>query len=111
MKKSKPNPKANKSILWFAYGVVALFLLMGAYMGYFIQAESEEVINNPYNSRLDSLSDRIIRGKILSSDGTVLAETSGARRESIRTANCLPMWLGTRRPGRRELSRWQISTS
>lgn len=78
MKKSKPNPKANKSILWFAYGVVALFLLMGAYMGYFIQAESEEVINNPYNSRLDSLSDRIIRGKILSSDGTVLAETSVA---------------------------------
>ena len=28
MKKSKPNPKANKSILWFTYGVVALFIGM-----------------------------------------------------------------------------------
>ena len=97
MKKSKPNPKANKSILWFAYGVVALFLLMGAYMGYFIQAESEEVINNPYNSRLDSLSDRIIRGKILSSDGTVLAETSvaedGSETLSVRRAVCPCGWV------------------
>lgn len=75
MKKSRPNPKANKSILWFAYGVVGLFLAMGLYLGYFLQMQSEEVINNPYNARLGSFAERIIRGKILSDDGTVLAET------------------------------------
>lgn len=75
MKKSKPNPKANKSILLFAYGVVALFLSMGAYLGYFLQIRSEDVINNPYNARLNSFADRIVRGSILSNDGTVLART------------------------------------
>lgn len=75
MKKDKPNPKANKSILWFAYGVVGLFLCMGLYLGYFLLAKSEDTINNPYNARLNSFAERIIRGKILSDDGTVLAET------------------------------------
>lgn len=75
MKKSKPNPKANKSILWFAYGVVALFLGMGVYLGFFLQVKSEDVINNPYNARLNSFADRIVRGDILSNDGTVLART------------------------------------
>lgn len=75
MKKSKPNPKANKSILWLAYGVVALFLGMGVYLGFFLQVKSEDVINNPYNARLNSFADRIVRGSILSNDGTVLART------------------------------------
>lgn len=76
MKKAKPNPKANRSILIFTYGVIALFLCLCLYFGYFIQAESEAVINNSYNSaRLDKLEKRTIRGKILSDDGTVLAET------------------------------------
>lgn len=76
MKKSKPNPKANKGILWFAYGVVALFLGMGLYLGYFLQIKSEDVIGNPYNARLNSFADRIVRGNILSNDGTVLARTN-----------------------------------
>lgn len=76
MKKSRPNPKANKSILWFAYGVVGLFLCMSAAFGYFLTVRSEDVINNPYNARLASFGDRVIRGKILSDDGTSLAETS-----------------------------------
>lgn len=33
------------------------------------------MINNPYNSRQESFADRVVRGSILSSDGTVLAET------------------------------------
>ena len=37
---------------------------------------SPEVINNPYNSRQDTFANRVIRGNILSSDGTILAETS-----------------------------------
>ena len=29
MKKTRPNPRANKNILWFAYGVVGVFAAMG----------------------------------------------------------------------------------
>ena len=75
MKKSKPNPKANRNILWFACGIVCLFLGMCVYFGYFLQVQSEDVINNPYNARLSLFSERVRRGKILASDGTVLAET------------------------------------
>lgn len=75
MKKSKPNPKANRNILMFSYGVVILFLCMAGYFGYFMQVQREEVINNSYNARLDGFAEKIVRGKILSDDGTVLAET------------------------------------
>ena len=72
---SKANPKSNRNILGITYVVVALFLGLAAYLGYFLQVKSEEVINNSYNARLDSFSDRIVRGRILASDGTVLALT------------------------------------
>lgn len=74
-KKAIPNPKANRNILGITYLIVALFLGLSVYLGYFLQVKSEEIIGNSYNSRLDSFSDRIVRGKILSSDGTVLVET------------------------------------
>ena len=74
-KKAAPNPKANNGILGIKYLIVALFLGLAVYMGYFLQVRSEDVINNSYNARLDSFSDRIVRGKIMAGDGTVLAET------------------------------------
>lgn len=74
-RKAAPNPKANSCILGITYLMVALFLGLAVYMGYFLQVRSEDVINNSYNARLDSFSDRIVRGKIVSGDGTVLAET------------------------------------
>lgn len=78
MKKRTPNPKANKSILMVTYVMVGLFVCMLGYFGYFLQIRSETVINNSYNARLDSFSDRIVRGEILSSDGRVLAQTQVA---------------------------------
>lgn len=78
MKKSKPNPKANRGILLFAYAVAGLFLCIGVYLGYFLQAESGDVINNSYNARLNTFAERVVRGKLLADDGTVLAETSVA---------------------------------
>ena len=75
MKKADPNPKANRNILKLTYVMVALFLALIAYMGYFLQMKREDVINNSYNARLDSFADRIVRGQILASDGTVLAQT------------------------------------
>lgn len=70
--------KADKSILYITYVIVGLFLCLAGYFCYFLQVQSETVINNSYNARLDSFSDRIIRGEILSSDGTVLARTNVA---------------------------------
>ncbi len=75
MKKADPNPKANQNIMKLVYAVVALFVAMAAYMGFFLQIKSEDVINNPYNARLDSFADRVVRGEILAADGTVLAQT------------------------------------
>ena len=66
----------NGKVLMITYACVILFLALAVYMGYFLQMKSEDVINNPYNARLDSFSDRIVRGSILASDGTVLAETT-----------------------------------
>ena len=74
-KKANPNPRANKNILGVTYLMVAVFLGLAVYLGYFLQVRSEDVINNSYNARLDSFSDRIVRGKILAADGTVLAQT------------------------------------
>ena len=74
-RKAAPNPKANSCILGITYLMVALFLGLAVYMGYFLQVRSEDVINNSYTARLDRFSDRIVRGKIMAGDGTVLAET------------------------------------
>ena len=48
------------------------------YIGYFNVVESEDIINSPYNPRLDSMADRVVRGKILDKDGNVLAQTETA---------------------------------
>ncbi|MDD3253204.1 MAG: penicillin-binding transpeptidase domain-containing protein [Lachnospiraceae bacterium] len=78
MKKQKPNPKSNKNILVITYALVGLFVCMLGYFGYFLQVQSENIINNSYNARLDSFSDRIVRGELLSRDGQVLARTEVA---------------------------------
>ncbi|MEF9955295.1 MAG: penicillin-binding protein 2, partial [Clostridium sp.] len=80
MKNESENQKgkANKNILRLTYLFSALFICMAGYFAWFIQFESENVIGNSYNTRLDRFSDRIIRGNVLSDDGTVLAETKVA---------------------------------
>ncbi len=75
---TKGNPKSsgsNKNILRLTYFISAVFALMIGYMVWFVQIESEDAVNNSYNARLDHLSDQVIRGKILSNDGRILAET------------------------------------
>ena len=70
----KKEPKSNKVILAVTYLGAALFLGLAGYMGYFLQVQRENVINNSYNARLDSFASRVVRGRILAADGTVLAE-------------------------------------
>ena len=68
----------NRSIMRAAYAVTALFLAMIVYIGWFVQAEAPKVIGNTYNPRVDLLAQRVVRGKIKTSDGVVLAQTETA---------------------------------
>ena len=43
------------------YAFVALFLVLMVYIGYFNIVESKDIINSPYNPRLDSMADRVVR--------------------------------------------------
>lgn len=54
---------------------VVLFLVMGGYLVYFNVVKSKEVVNSTYNVRQDLMAERVVRGKILDSEGEVLAET------------------------------------
>ncbi len=74
-KKKSARQKTDENILGLVYAVVCLFLWLMAYVGHFLLAEREDVINNAYNARLDTFSARVERGSILSSDREVLART------------------------------------
>lgn len=65
----------RKNILSIVYIFVGLFVLMTGYFAFFLLARSDDVINSTYNLRHDVLAKRVIRGKIMSADGNVLAET------------------------------------
>jgi len=75
MKLLDKNQKSNQNILRLTYAVVCLFVIMMGYEVYFLTFQRELVINNTYNTRLDSFSERIVRGSIKSNNGTVLANT------------------------------------
>ena len=55
---------------------VLIFVSMIGYLIYFNYAKSDDFINSPYNTRQDTFSDRVVRGKIVSADGQVLAQTN-----------------------------------
>lgn len=73
--KQKKQSVRNKEFVRVTYLFVALFLAMMGYLVYFNTVRSKEIINSPYNVRLDSMADRIVRGKIFDRSGNVLAET------------------------------------
>ena len=65
----------NKELNFIVYLLTGLFVGVIGYFVYFQVVLSADVINNPYNSRQDTLAERVVRGSILAEDGTVLAET------------------------------------
>lgn len=67
------DPK--KPIYNMIYIFAGLTVLMVAYFVFFLVVRSDEVINSTYNKRQQILSERIVRGSILSAEGDVLAET------------------------------------
>lgn len=65
----------RRTILSIIYIFIGLFILMMGYFSYFLLVKSKDMINSTYNLRHDVLSKRVVRGKIISADGKVLAET------------------------------------
>lgn len=66
---------SRRSIFSVIYIFLGLFVLVMGYFTYFLLAKSGEIINSTYNQRHDVLAERVIRGKILAQDYSVLAET------------------------------------
>ncbi|MDD3185064.1 MAG: penicillin-binding transpeptidase domain-containing protein [Anaerostipes sp.] len=71
----KKKKRANRQILQITYIFVALFLALVGYIIYFVAVESRSVITDSHNRRLSALEKNVVRGRIISSDGKVLAQT------------------------------------
>lgn len=78
LEKKEIKPKKSQSkweFLIVKYIFILLFLaLIGHYVNFQLN-ESEEFINNDYNSREELFAERVTRGEIHSADGEVLATT------------------------------------
>ncbi len=76
MKKNRTSGKnINREFSVITYTFIGLFLCIMGYFAYFQVFKSEDFINNTYNSRQETFAETVLRGRILSSDGEVLAET------------------------------------
>ena len=75
-RQAKKKRATNKEFARVTYVFVGLFLIMMGYIAYFNVVKSREIIRNSHNARLDSLADRVVRGKILDKNGKVLAQTN-----------------------------------
>lgn len=66
----------SKEMLILTYVFVFIFLALIIYLIYYEAVTSQDVINSPYNRRRQELlAEKVVRGKIETSDGKVLAET------------------------------------
>ncbi len=68
----------SRQLMFLTYIFVGVFLAMMVYTVYYQAVKSSEVINSSYNKRQDIFADKVVRGKILSKDNEVLAETQVA---------------------------------
>lgn len=71
------NPNA-KYIMFVTYVFVGIFVSMLGYMVYYNLICAPETINSSYNKRQDIFAEKIVRGRILANDGTILAQTNVA---------------------------------
>ena len=93
--KSGTSVSKNKEFAVITYLFLAIFICLMGYMVYFQTVKSEDFINSPYNSRQDTFADRVVRGKIMSADGKVLAETvvdAVMKPGNILMVICMRMW-------------------
>ena len=67
--------KMNKQAKITTFVISFIFLFMIGYYLYFVVVDSHDILNNPYNHRIDSQSSTVIRGTIYSKNGKKLAYT------------------------------------
>ena len=67
--------RSNREFAVVTYLFLAIFLGWIVYFVWFLAFRAEDILNNSYNARLDTYEDQVIRGSILSDDGTALAYT------------------------------------
>lgn len=72
----RAKKRINGYILGMVYLFVLLFVGLAGYLCYFTWKEAPELVNSPYNGRLDKLNQSCLRGDILSEDGEILASSS-----------------------------------
>ncbi|MGP1432803.1 MAG: FtsW/RodA/SpoVE family cell cycle protein [Catonella sp.] len=76
--------KLVKKPVGLVYIILILFVSMSAYLTYFQFLTAPGIMNNSYNKRTDIYAAYVSRGKILSSDGDVLAYTREEGKKSVR---------------------------
>lgn len=82
--KLKKKKRANRQILQITYIFVGLFLCLIGYIIHFVAVDSKDVITDSHNRRLQELEKTVVRGKIISSDGQVLAQTVTENGKEVR---------------------------
>ncbi|MDO4169146.1 MAG: penicillin-binding transpeptidase domain-containing protein [Lachnospiraceae bacterium] len=73
--KPKKRKKANRQILQITYIFVFLFLALMGYMIKFIIVDSADTIANSHNKRQTTFEEKVLRGRIISNNDKVLAQT------------------------------------
>lgn len=73
---SERRRSRNREYTLVSLFFVVIFLSLIGYVVYFNAVKRETFINSPYNTRQDTFSDRVVRGKILSKEGEILAQTN-----------------------------------
>ena len=67
------KPVGRGPYLFISWAFVLIFVLLAGQMVYFNLYQKDAILDSPYNKRQNTLSDHVRRGKIISSDGSVLA--------------------------------------
>ena len=67
--------QTNKEIRRMAYVMLILLFAVIGHIVYFNAFGSRDVVNNPNNKLVAKISEKVVRGNILSSDGEILAQT------------------------------------
>lgn len=92
-KKNSGLRNRETNIISFVFA--GLFLFMMGYLVWFNVTEAPDIINSPYNKRVDNQETKVVRGDILAADGSILATTEtdedGNEPEAIRLEKSFAM--------------------
>lgn len=72
---NKKVKKKNREIMLITWAFTLLFLAMAGYITHYSVTHRQDLINNSYNGRQKALLAQNRRGRIISSDGEILAQT------------------------------------